>query len=199
MKYISIFLFFIASAPTTTFSQIPTAAEDISPLLISEKIPDTELYDLENNAVSTSEIWSAKKTVLLFYRGGWCPYCTSHLSAVGEVENKIESLGYQIIGVSPDAPIKNQEVLAKMNNKYQLYHDKGGELMKAIGIAFQTQDRYADMLSDASGGANSNLLPVPSIFIVSEDGTIIFEYICPDYKQRMEADLLLSVLKSLKN
>jgi peroxiredoxin len=199
MKNIFFALFLIAGAQTHIFSQVPTAAEDISPLLISEKIPDVELFDLEDNPISTSKIWAKKKTVLLFYRGGWCPYCTSHLSAVGEVEDQIEALGYQIIGVSPDAPGNNRKVLEEMDSKYQLYTDKGGELMKTIGIAFQAPDRYADMLSNASDGTNSNLLPVPSIFVVSEEGTIIFEYISPDYKERMEEDLLIAVLKSLKN
>ncbi len=40
------------------------------------------------------------------------------------------------------------------------------------------------------------MLPVPSIFITSTDGTIKFEYVNPDYKVRIDSGLLLAAAKA---
>jgi peroxiredoxin len=197
MRILTVLCLFVFGFNGIGLTQLPDKAEDISPLLISEKIPDSKLIDAEGNEYSLANLVSKKKTVLLFYRGGWCPYCTSHLSAVGEIENEIDGLGYQIIAVSPDAPAKIEETEEKIKTKYLLLSDPGGELMKKMGIAFQAPTRYKDMLMSYSEDLNDGFLPVPSIFVVSKEGTIVFEYISPDYKQRMEATLLLPILQNL--
>ena len=69
--------------------------------------------------------------------------------------------------------------------------------MNAMGIAFKAPERYEDRLFRVSDGKNSGLLPVPSMFVVDTDGTILFEYISPNYKQRISADLILAVLHDL--
>lgn len=51
------------------------------------------------------------------------------------------------------------------------------------------------MLSDYSSGGNTGFLPVPALFVVDKSGTILFEYISPDYKNRIQAPLLLEVVK----
>jgi peroxiredoxin len=121
------------------------------------------------------------------------------LSAVGQSEQQILDLGYQVIGISPDAPseIKNTEEKEKLT--YDIYSDANGALMKAMGVAFKAPERYAQKLLDYSDGANQGLLPVPSIFVVNTEGTILFTYISPDYKHRISSEMLLDVLKNLKS
>jgi len=82
---------------------------------------------------------------------------------------------------------------------YSLYSDADGQLIKAMGLAFQAPEKYAGMLSDKSGGLNEGFLPVPSVFVVDMKSKILFEYINPDYSTRLSASLLLAVLKNLKS
>jgi peroxiredoxin len=180
-------------------AQIPDNPEDISPLLISEKIPDINLQSLQGESIPLTGKLVEKRSVLLFYRGGWCPYCNAHLSAVGEVEEDILALGYQVIAISPDSPGKLRTTAEKEKLKYTLYSDASGDLMTAMGIAFKAPDRYEKRLANYSDGQNPGILPVPSLFVVETDGTIMFEYINPDYKHRISADLLISVLRNLSN
>jgi peroxiredoxin len=180
-------------------AQIPDNPEDISPLLISEKIPDINLQSLQGESIPLTGKLVEKRSVLLFYRGGWCPYCNAHLSAVGEVEEDILALGYQVIAISPDSPGKLRTTAEKEKLRYTLYSDASGDLMTAMGIAFKAPDRYEKRLANYSNGQNPGILPVPSLFVVETDGTIMFEYINPDYKHRISADLLISVLRNLSN
>ncbi len=181
-----------------SIAQVPDNPEDVSPLLISEKIPDVNVQGINGDLVSISDILKDSRSVLLFYRGGWCPYCNAHLSAVGEVEEDILELGYQVIAISPDSPGKLKTTVEKEKLKYSLYSDASGQLMTAMGIAFKAPDRYEKRLDNYSDGHNPGILPVPSLFVLETDGTILFEYINPDYKQRISSDLLMSVLSDLK-
>ena len=143
------------------------------------------------------DILSKQPTVIMFYRGGWCPYCNKHLTEIKGVESKIIKLGFQIIAISPDSPENLQLTDSKNTLSYSLYSDGDGTLMKAIGIAFKAPERSMEKLLKNSDGLNEGYLPVPSVFVVNTSGIIEFEYINPFYKSRLDADLLLAVLKKL--
>jgi peroxiredoxin len=179
-------------------SMMPKLATDISPLLIGEKIPNTTLKSSENKDITLSDLYKKKKTILVFYRGGWCPYCNAHLSALAEAEQQLVDLGYQIIAISPDSPnnLKTTEEKDKVN--YLLLSDSKGELAKAMGIVFEAPENYKPILNVHSNGDNKLFLPVPSVFILNSDGEIRFEYIAPDFKHRISNELLVAVAKTLK-
>lgn len=181
-----------------SYAQLPDRAEDISPLLIGEMIPDAILKSPDANDHSMFSIIGKKPTILLFYRGGWCPFCNTQLAGVQTIENQIIELGYQIIAVSPDSPENLKLTDEKNKLTYSLYADSDGTLAKAIGIAFKSPEKYGFMLSEKSGGLNVGFLPVPSVFVLDTTGKILFEYINPDYKTRLSSSLLLAVLKNLK-
>lgn len=191
-------LFFLLTACSAWSQDTPKLAEDITPLLIGETIPSVSVTDIRGKTQNIQDILKKKRSVLLFYRGGWCPYCNQHLAEIGGIEKKIIELGYQIIAISPDSP-KNLENSSDKNNlNYDLYSDNELALGKAMGIAFQAPKRYQKILDKYSENRNSNyLLPVPSVFIVNTKGNILFEYINPDYKNRVRGNLILAVLKEL--
>ncbi|POY41324.1 antioxidant AhpC [Flavobacterium alvei] len=198
MKKTLFILLVIVSFVTNAQNALPKVATDISPLLIGEKIPNLSLKSSENADVKISDLLNDKKTVLIFYRGGWCPYCNMHLSALSEAENQIIDLGFQIIAVSPDAPENLKITKEKDKIKYTLLSDSKGELIKAVGIAFEVPENYKSVINVNSNGVNSSFLPVPAVFVVNEDSDILFEYISPDFKHRITSDLLVPVLKNLK-
>ena len=192
-KLITLVLF---SLTTIAFSQISDKPEDISPLLIGEQIPNVNLKNVDGKAIETNTIFN-KKTVVVIYRGGWCPYCNAQLSDMQGIEKDIIALGYQIVAVSPDAPSFLKETLTKDKLHYQLYSDSEGNFSKSIGIAFAAPEKYGKMLGKYSDEKNTNFLPVPTVYVTNEKGEIEFMYINPDYKSRLKGDLLLAVLKNL--
>ncbi len=198
MKTMLYFILLTIGLSVNAQDVLPKLATDIAPLLVGEKIPSIILKTVDDTNVDLAALIGAKKTILVFYRGGWCPYCNLHLSALGEAEKQLLELGYQIIAVSPDAPknLKITEEKDKVN--YLLLSDSKGELAKIMGIAFQAPEKYEAILSKGSEGINTNVLPVPSLFIVNLESTIEFEFITPDYKHRITNDLLVAAAKALK-
>jgi peroxiredoxin len=180
-------------------AQLPEKAEDISPLLNGEMLPEAVLKSPDGREHRFSELLKEKPSVVLFYRGGWCPYCNTHLAEIRDAENEILNLGYQIIAISPDSPENLKVTDEKQNLTYRLFSDGNGQLTKAVGIAFKAPERNAGRLLEISGGLNHGFMPVPSVFVADTSGKIVFEYINPDYKTRLSAELLVAVLQNLKN
>lgn len=191
-------LFLLSAEGSLAQIAIPQKAIDISPLLIGEKVPDLPVKNLKSEEVSLVTLFAVKNTVLIFYRGGWCPYCNLHLAELQAIENDILNLGYQIIAISPDSPSNLQASLQKHKLNYQLLSDANMELSKAFGLAYAVPDASKERLNKASDGQNIGMLPVPSVFVINQQGEIMFEYINPDYKKRLKGSLLLAVLKELK-
>ena len=201
MKSFILLGFCAFAALNTAFAQtaLPEKAEDIAPLLIGETVPDATLTALDGSSVSFETVAAEKPTVLIFYRGGWCPYCNKHLSEIGRQENAIRELGYQIIAVSPDKFENLNETITQDSMGYRLYSDGSGAFARAVGIAFKAPKRYDQRLLDWSGGANTDgYLPVPSVFVLNTKREILFEYIKPDYKKNLSGELLLAVIKALR-
>lgn len=176
----------------------PDKATDISPLLIGEKAPPFVLTNLSGKTDSLSALLSKKETVLIFYRGGWCPYCNLHLAELQSIEQEILALGFQIIAISPDSPENLKASMDKHKLNYQLLSDANMNAAQQFGIAYKVSENSKERLAKSSGGQNSGQLPVPSVFVLNKQGEILFEYINPDYKKRLKAATLLSVLKSIQ-
>jgi peroxiredoxin len=198
MKKIICLALFAIGLSVHAQNDLPKQAIEIAPLLIGEKIPSITLKSLDNTDVDLLELISKKRTVLVFYRGGWCPYCNAHLAALAEAEKELLDLGYQIIAISPDAPKSLKVTDDKEKLNYVLLSDSVGELSKAVGIAFEAPENYKATIAKGSDGVNNSFLPVPAVFILNVNAEIEFEHIAPNFKNRISNDLLIAVAKSLK-
>lgn len=182
----------------SSFGQIADKAEEVAPLLIGEQVPlKASVLDAQGKSHQLGDILATKKTVLVFYRGGWCPFCNVHLSALAKAASEITALGYQIVAISPDDPQNLQNTSESAKLDYQLYADPQAQVLQAVGIAFKAPEAAREYIASKSKGATTKALPVPTLLVLDKEGKILFEYISPNYKQRISAELLLAVLKNL--
>ena len=191
----SVFAFLFS---TGTQAQVPEKAEDISPLLIGETLPNAKLFNVEGKEIQLKNIVKEKPTVLVFYRGGWCPYCNTQLSGLAEIESEIIDLGYQIVAVSPDNYKNLKPTMEEDKVNYQLFSDPNGQLIQDIGIAFKASGMTRAYIAKKTKLDATEVLPAPTVMILNTSGDILFEYISPNYKVRLSSELLLASLKALK-
>ena len=195
-KLLFISLLFIGC---TNQLSIPLVAEDISPILIGETLPNANFQNPKGEYVQLKALLEEKPTVLVFYRGGWCPYCNVQLSGLVEIEEDVLELGYQIVAISPDDYKNLQSTIENNSTKYKLLSDPNGKFIKEIGIAFKTSSSLKEYITGkGQKGETSSVMPAPTVMIVDKKGVIKFEYINPNYKERISGEMLLSVLKTIK-
>ncbi|RYF86585.1 MAG: redoxin domain-containing protein, partial [Chitinophagaceae bacterium] len=58
-----------------------SAQEKPEGLFINSKAPDFALKDQYGATVTLKDLRKKGQTVILFYRGNWCPYCNKELKA----------------------------------------------------------------------------------------------------------------------
>ena len=75
---------------------------NICPIKNSETVPESIVYDQEGTEVNLKNYIGEKSVVVVFYRGGWCPYCMRHLAALNEIKPIMDSLGVELIAITPD-------------------------------------------------------------------------------------------------
>ncbi|MAL19318.1 MAG: antioxidant AhpC [Balneola sp.] len=197
-----LFLLFLLPLSLLQAQDYAESADQVTPLLISSQIPDVSLTSIEGETVNLRNMVSQKPTILVFYRGGWCPYCNRHLSELQKIEDELYDIGYQLVAISPDRPEKLKTALMENELNYTLLSDSPMEATKAFGIAFKvdqkTVDRYKSVGIDleADSGYDHHLLPAPAVYILNTDGMVKFNYINPNYRERINGDVLLTAAKA---
>lgn len=201
-------LVFAAGSDTKSESGggVAMSAAAARPLAVGDKAPAVVLKDIDGNAFDLRAALAEKPAALVFYRGGWCPFCSTHLANVQKAEKDILAKGYQILAISPDKPEELRESVAKGTLTYALLSDSDMAAARAFGLAFRldkdTLDKYEGYgidLAKASGGGNQDTLPVPAFYLIGKDGTIQFEHHDPNYMKRIATADILAALEKAEN
>jgi len=144
-----------------------------------------------------------RPVLLIFYRGGWCPYCNAQLQDLHSAEPKIVAMGYRVLFLSTDRP---QLLYSSLKEKvtYHILSDSSLSAARAFGVAYRLDDQaYAKMKSygidlEQTTGTKLHELPVPSVFIVDRAGVVRFRYFNPDYRVRLDAASILAAAQNAK-
>ncbi|WP_105189495.1 peroxiredoxin-like family protein [Pseudoalteromonas sp. T1lg48] len=191
-------------AHAATITNISDSAAEVSPILPGLVLPQVSLKSADNKEVSLHTLLQQKPTVLVVYRGGWCPYCSQQLANIKKIEQELIDKGFQIIAVSPDSPEKLQQSTISSAN-YQLLSDDQLELTQALGLAFYLDDEVAKAYRNKLGvnfvtldGEQKVALPVPAVFVLDTDARVHFQYANPNYKVRLSEQLLLAAADSVQ-
>lgn len=182
--------------------KVAASADEICPLLVGQKIPTVQLKTHDGRGFDLNAAVAQKPTVLIFYRGGWCPYCNVHLGELQKIEPELLNLGYQIIAISVDRFEKLAPTIEKQQLNYTLLADDQAQATTAFGLAYKVNDAMFERLKgfgmslEEASGQTHHILPVPAAFIVGSDGVIKFSYVNPNYKVRVRADVLLAAAKA---
>ncbi|MBI4403420.1 MAG: AhpC/TSA family protein [Deltaproteobacteria bacterium] len=177
---------------------VATSQDSVCPLKVGARVPDLSLTTPDGKKFNLNNAFRKHPAVLIFYRGGWCPYCNTQLGELATIESRLIELGYQILAVSPDRPEKLRESIAKHKLSYQLLSDSDTKAIRAFGLAFTLDEDAVKKLKgygidiEASSGSKDHVLPVPAVFLVNREGTVVFQYANPDYKVRLKPEILLS-------
>ncbi len=177
---------------------VASSADAVCPLKVGMTVPKVGVTSLDGSKIDLSFEIAKKPTVLVFYRGGWCPYCNTQLRGLREIESKLYDLGYQLLAVCADKPEKLKETLGKDSLRYTLLSDGPMTAAAAFGLAFKVDDitlkKYQGVGIDLEGasGETHHVLPVPAVYLFGTDGIVRFSYVNPNYKIRLNPSLLLA-------
>ncbi len=186
-------------------AEVPSDAADVRPLLPGARAPAFQAINADGETYKFDPAALERPAILIFYRGGWCPYCNLYWSELRKVEDELLALDADLIFISADSPAVLAEAVAEAEDRpgYHLLSDASSDIAVAFGIAFQVDEatyrRYLqhDIDLERISGYRHRRLPAPATFIVGADGVIRFGYVNPDYKVRLHPEVLLAAARTM--
>jgi len=167
-----------------------------------DRVPHVQVASANGERVSLGAALNSKSSILVFYRGSWCPYCTKQLGAFNERIKEFSDLGIQIVAISPDSPENIAASIKKISPGFQIYSDSDMEASRAFGLAFtvdeETRSLYEGYGIDlkAASGKDHHQLPHPALFLVDENGVIRKAHMDEDYRARPPVDEVIKAARS---
>ena len=128
-----------------------------------QQAPGFTLTDSEGSSVSLKDLLGSR-LVVFFYPAAMTPGCTAEACDFRDDYSAFTDSGYQVVGISPDSPDRNQAFRDKHGLPFRLLSDPNHVVADAFG-AWGTKKNY--------GREYEGL--IRSTFVIDADGTILHE------------------------
>jgi peroxiredoxin len=182
-------------------AMIVFAQEAPEGLFLNSKAPDFKAKDQDGKEVRLKDLLKKGKVVLVFYRGEWCPYCNKFLQKLEDSLSLIKEKGATLVAVTPELPENISKTVTKTKAEFPIVHDEDLKIMKAYDVEFEvpentlTRYRNAGIRIDENNGKNGNFLPVPAVYVINKESTVIYRFFNQDYKKRPNVKEILEFLQ----
>ncbi len=204
VRWLTVALLALAGAVAQADSMdVPADPAKVVPLKVGDAIPAVTVRNPDGSGHKIGPGPLATPTVLIFYRGGWCPYCNRHLGALKKAEPALLKMGYDLLFLSADRPEILFSSLKEPDIHYTLLSDATMAAARAYHVAFRVDDatiaKYKEFGVDleAASGQKHHQLPVPAVFIIDRAGIIRFVHANPDYTTRISPEELVSAAETV--
>ena len=194
----------VAMMENATAKLKATGIESLA-LKVGGTAPELTLPDAQNKDVSLAKLWQAGPLVLIFYRGGWCPYCNLELRAWQQHLAALASIGASLVAISPQTPDNSLSTAEKNALAYPVLSDSKLTAATAFGLVFQLSPELVSLYGSVGNdlpvlnGNGQWALPLPATYVIDTSGKVIFAHIEADYRERAEpADVLTVVRQASK-
>jgi peroxiredoxin len=163
------------------------------------------LPDATGRPVRLADLWQRSPLVLLFYRGGWCPYCNLELRAWQRKLPELQRLGASLVAVSPQTPDNSLSTAEKHELAFPVLSDSSLAASDAFGITFALPRELVDLYGSVGtelpvlNGNGQWALPLPATYVIGREGRIAFAHVEADYRERAEPDEVLRAVAQAAN
>ncbi|MGE0056678.1 MAG: peroxiredoxin family protein [Dehalococcoidia bacterium] len=154
-----------------------------SSIAVGDRFPEIELIDQSR---SLRRLPQDRPTVVVFYRGQWCPFCRWELTGLQTIARAAGELGAEIVGISPDTPEESAALIERLSLSYSILSDADLAITDRFGL------RHPG--GRASTGQD---MPFPTTFIVDPLGIVRARIENDTYRDRPNPKDVLAALEQI--
>ncbi|TKV61285.1 thioredoxin-dependent thiol peroxidase [Nakamurella flava] len=133
---------------------------DVGGVAIGDTAPAFTLPDADGTDVSLSD-FAGRRVIVYFYPAAMTPGCTTEACEFSGARESLDTAGYAVIGISPDAPGKLATFRTKEDLQITLLSDPDRDVLRAYG-AFGEKKQYGKTVQGV----------IRSTFVIGPDGRI---------------------------
>jgi peroxiredoxin len=171
---------------------------------VGDTLTSFTLSDAAGSPVSLDQLLATGPVVIVFYRGGWCPYCNVALRTYQkELVPQLPTFGARLVAISPQTSDQSLTTIEKAELDFTVLSDPGSRVARSTGIAFQQAEDVLEAQHQlgldlaAVNAEGSTQLPRPTVLIVDQGRVVRFVDVQPDYTSRTEVVDIITALADL--
>jgi peroxiredoxin len=194
----------VMSAFTREQAELAARGTPVGVIEVGATLPDADLVDTHGATTTLYEALGDELSVLVFYRGAWCPYCNIALRAYqAELVPELARRGVVLVALSPQAPDGSLSTKEKNELTFTVLSDPANQVANAVGIvtAPSTEARAAqlelglDLTAVNADGTTG--LPMPTTIILDAGHVVRWRDVHSDYTTRSEPEQILAALDAV--
>jgi peroxiredoxin len=168
-----------------------------------EQAPDPQVADGDGQPVKLLSGAGPRGALLVFYRGGWCPFCNAQIHALTRAFDEFRRRGVSPIAISVDRPEEAARTRASYSIPFPVLSDPDLAAHRAWRVVHEVgSEEYGRLASfgidlERASGRQHHAIAVPALFVVDASGVVRWGHADPDYKVRPSIAQLLAVLDRL--
>lgn len=182
-------------------AQLRATGIESAALQVGAELPPLTLPDANGKPVELRVLNADGPLVIVFYRGGWCPYCNLELREWQRLLPQLRERGATLVAISPQTPDNSLTTAEKNELAFPVLSDSNLAAARAFGIAFTMNPELVELYAKAGNDLptlNGNgrwVLPIPATYLIDASGRVALAHVEADYRQRAEP---MQVLKALR-
>lgn len=190
-------------APMATTAAAPERLGTLAPgtgIPVGEKVPDGTVKDSSGKAVTLSSLYAKGPILLVFYRGGWCPFCNFEIRSLTVAYPEFDKRGVTPVAVSVDQPDETARTNAAYSIPFPVLSDSDLALLKPFHVINHVEGEQLAMLGkygvdlESYSGRKHHDIAIPSLFLIDAGGIVRWAHSEPNYTVRPSVAQILGAI-----
>lgn len=174
-----------------------------SALQVGDKAIDFTLNNASGTKVSLYDELKKGPVILMWYRGGWCPYCNMTLHHMQNALPEFKKQGANLLALTPELPDSSITTKEKNALEFEVLSDIDNVIARQYNVVFKLTDDVAASYEASFGLSSYNgnkkaELPLAATYIIGQDKIIKYAFLDEDYRKRAEPKDIIRFLKEMK-
>lgn len=152
--------------------------------------PEFSLPDQHGTSVRLADRLALGPVVLVFFRGGWCPFCALTLRAWQDALDELHDAGGDLLAVSPQPCSGCSQTAERDLLAFSVLSDRGCQVADSYRVAFDmpqsVRPLYARLGHDLPRINGTWRLPLPASFVIGRDSRIALTHAAIASWQRLD-------------
>jgi peroxiredoxin len=170
---------------------------------VGTKVADFAVNTHLGKPVTLKELLAQGRTMVVFYRGGWCPYCNVQIHALTEAWPAFQQRKVTPVLISVDRPDASSLAQRRYEIPFPVLSDPDLHAHQAFKVVLDvdaaTVKKYQGYGIDLEqwSGRDHHKIAVAAVFLLDSDGVVQWAHASKDFKTRPSPEQLLAVIDGL--